>query len=161
MPWQECSVESERDAFVEMAGEEGAVIAELCRQFGISRKTGYKWLARAETGEGLGDRSRRPHASPRQTPETVEALLLALRAQHPAWGGRKLHHRLVAMGIVDVPAPSTITDELRRSGMLEIPAPRPIPHRFAHTEPNALWQMDVLGHQPLRQGRIHPWRGAR
>ena len=79
MPWQECSVEGERAAFVEMAGEEGAIIAELCRHFGISRKTGYKWLGRVETGESLADRSRRPHGSPRQTPEAMEALLLALR----------------------------------------------------------------------------------
>ncbi|MDQ2654382.1 MAG: helix-turn-helix domain-containing protein [Chloroflexota bacterium] len=152
---------SERAAFVEMAGEEGAVIAELCRQFGISRKTGYKWLARAQTGESLADRSRRPHTSPRQTTADLEAQVLALRTQHPAWGGRKLHHRLVAAGVADVPAPSTITDVLRRAGMLAVPPPPPVLRRFAHTEPNALWQMDFMGHQPLRQGRLHPWRGAR
>jgi transposase InsO family protein len=157
MPWQERSVETERDAFVEMAGEEGATIAELCRQFGISRKTGYKWLGRAAAGEPLTDHSRRPHTSPRQTAAEVEARILALREQHPAWGGRKLHHRLVAQGIADVPAPSTITDVLRRGGMLEIAPPAPVVRRFAHTEPNVLWQMDFMGHQPLRQGRVHPW----
>lgn len=157
MPWQERSVENERAAFVRMAHEEGVTIAELCRHFGISRKTGYKWLGRAETGDPLTDRSRRPHGSPHQTPEAIEALLLGLRAEHPAWGGRKLHHRLVAMGIPDVPAPSTITDVLRRAGML-VPAPPPVPlQRFTHPEPNALWQMDFMGHQPLRQGRVHPW----
>jgi transposase InsO family protein len=157
MPWQERSVESERAAFVELAREEGVTIAELCRHFGISRKTGYKWLARAQTGEGLADRSRRPHASPRQTAGELEARILALRAQHPAWGGRKLHHRLVAMGIPDVPAPSTITDVLRRAGRL-VPALPPVPlQRFTHPEPNALWQMDFMGHQPLQQGRVHPW----
>lgn len=157
MPWQERSVESERHAFVEMAGEEGAVIAELCRQFGISRKTGYKWLARAATGQPLTDRSRRPHTSPRQTPRSMAAQVLALREQHPAWGGRKLHHRLMAAGVEDVPAPSTITDVLRRAGMLAVPPPQPVLRRFAHTEPNVLWQMDFMGHQPLRQGRVHPW----
>lgn len=158
MPWQECSVVSEREAFVEMASEEGAVIAELCRQFGISRKTGYKWLGRAQTGEGLMDRSRRPHRSPRQTASDLETRIRALRAQHPAWGGRKLHHRLVTEGMPDVPAPSTITDVLRRGGMLQLPPPPPTPlQRFAHTEPNVLWQMDFMGHQPLRQGRVHPF----
>jgi len=157
MPWQERSVESERAAFVELAQAEGAPIAQLCRHFGISRKTGYKWLGRAGTGESLTDRSRRPLTSPHQTPEAMEALLLALRAAHPAWGGRKLHHRLVAMGIPDVPAPSTITDVLRRAGML-VPPPPPVPlQRFTHPEPNALWQMDFMGHQPLQQGRVHPW----
>ena len=83
--------------------------------------------------------------------------MLALRTQHPAWGGRKLHHRLVAMGMADVPAPSTITDVLRRAGML-VPPPPPVPlQRFVHPEPNVLWQMDFMGHQPLRQGRVHPW----
>jgi transposase InsO family protein len=62
----------------------------------------------------------------------------------------------VAMGVADVPAPSTITDVLRRAGVLSIPAPLPIVRRFAHTEPNVLWQMDCMGHQPLRQGRVHP-----
>lgn len=157
MPWQERSVESERDAFVEMAAEEGAVIADLCRQFGISRKTGYKWLARAATGQPLTDRSRRPHTSPRQIAPDLEAQVLALREQHPAWGGRKLHHRLVAAGVDAVPAPSTITDVLRRAGMLAVPPPQPVLRRFAHPEPNLLWQMDFLGHQPLRQGRVHPW----
>ena len=157
MPWQECSVASEREAFVEMVREEDVPIAELCRQFEISRKTGYKWLARAATGAPLTDHSRRPHTSPRQTAADLEARILALRAQHPAWGGRKLHHRLVAMGIADVPAPSTITDVLRRAGMLEVPPPQSVVRRFTHTEPNALWQMDFMGHQPLRQGRVHPW----
>jgi transposase InsO family protein len=157
MPWQECSVASEREAFVEMVREEAVPIAELCRQFGISRKTGYKWLARAAAGEELTDRSRRPHTSPRQTPMRVEAQVLALRERHPAWGGRKLHHRLVAAGVDDVPAPSTITDVLRRGGLLAAPAPQPVVRRFAHTEPNTLWQMDFMGHQPLRQGRVHPW----
>jgi transposase InsO family protein len=157
MPWQERSVESERAAFVRMAQEEGVVIAELCRHFGISRKTGYKWLTRAATGESLTDRPRRPHTSPRQTPEGMEQRVLALRTQHPAWGGRKLHHRLVAQGLADVPAPSTITDVLRRAGLL-VAVPPPVPlQRFTHPEPNVLWQMDFMGHQPLRQGRVHPW----
>lgn len=156
MPWQERSVEHERAAFVEMA-QEDVPIAELCRHFGISRKTGYKWLARAAMGEGLTDHSRRPQTSPQQTAPALEAQILALRQQHPAWGGRTLHHRLVAMGIANVPAPSTITEVLRRAGML-VPAPPPVPlQRFVHPEPNVLWQMDFMGHQPLRQGRVHPW----
>jgi transposase InsO family protein len=159
MPWQERSVESERAAFVELAQEDGVIIAELCRQFGISRKTGYKWLARAETGQPLSDRSRRPHTSPTQTPAAVEERVLALRTQHPAWGGRKLHHRLVTQEVADVPAPSTITGILRRHGHLTpIPPPRDF-LRFEHPEPNVVWQMDFMGHRPLGDGagRVHPW----
>jgi transposase InsO family protein len=159
MPWQECSVESERMAFVIAAQQEAAPVAALCRQFGISRKTGYKWLARAGCGAGVADRSRRPHTSPRQTPAAVEQQVMALRQLHPVWGGRKLHHRLVAEGLADVPAPSTITGILRRQGdLMPIPPPRDFGH-FEHPVPNAVWQMDFMGHRALGSGagRVHPW----
>ncbi len=150
MPWQEQTVMSQRREFVAFAAQEGATISALCAHYGISRKTGYKWLARAAAGDReLADRSRRPHASPAQTSPAMEARILELRAEHPAWGGRKLHHRLVAQGVADVPAPSTITAILRRHGLL---APEPPPRdllRFEHPAPNELWQMDFMGHRPL------------
>lgn len=158
MPWQERSVMSERQEFVVFAQQEGATISALCAQYGISRKTGYKWLARAAAGDQtLADRTRRPRASPARTPATMEARILELRAEHPAWGGRKLHHRLRAMGVVAVPAPSTITAILRRAGVLAAePPPRDF-IRFEHPAPNELWQMDFMGHRPLETGRVHPW----
>ena len=158
MPWQERSIMSERQEFVAFASQEGATISALCDQYGISRKTGYKWLARAASGDGsLADRSRRPRSSPAQTSPALEARVLELRAEHPAWGGRKLHHRLVALGVADAPAPSTITAIVRRHGLL---APEPEPRdfvRFEHPAPNELWQMDFMGHRPLDAGRVHPW----
>jgi transposase InsO family protein len=152
-------VETERLAFVVAAQQEDLTMAERCRQFGISRKTGYKWLGRAAVGDGLADHSRRPQTSPRQTPTEVEKRVLALRAQHPAWGGRKLHHRLVAEGLPEVPAPSTITGILRRHGLLAAVPPRRDFLRFEHPAPNAVWQMDFMGHRPLGAGggRVHPW----
>ena len=91
MSWRVRDTMSERFAFVTLAGQPGANMAEPCRRFGVSRKTGYKWLKRfAERGaEGLSDRSRRPKVSPRRTVEAVEAAALALRravgrAQDPA-----------------------------------------------------------------------------
>jgi transposase InsO family protein len=89
----------------------------------------------------------------------VEARVVALRAQHPAWGGRKLHHRLVAEGLTDVPAPSTITAILRRHGLLARTPPSRDFVRFEHETPNAVWQMDFMGHRPLASGgeRVHPW----
>jgi transposase InsO family protein len=157
MPWQECSVATERATFVRLAQQEDAVVAELCRQFGISRPTGYRWLHRAQQGQPLTNQSRRPQTTPGQTPLAVEQRVLALRAQHPAWGGRKLHHRLVADGMTDVPAPSTITTILRRHGLLApVPPPRDFV-RFEHPAPNAVWQMDFMGHRPLGSGRVHPW----
>jgi transposase InsO family protein len=158
MPWQERTVMSQRQEFVAFASQEGANIRALCDQYGISRKTGYKWLARAAAGDrALADHSRRPRASPAQTSAAMEARILELRAEHPAWGGRKLHHRLVALGVDGVPAPSTITAILRRHGLL---APAPTPRdfvRFAHPAPNDVWQMDFMGHRALDQGRVHPW----
>src|SRR5215211_812289 len=119
MPWQERSKMSEREEFVTFAQREDANIAALCREFTISRKTGYKWLARAAEGEAdWADRSRRPHTSPRRTVTTMEAQIVALRTAHPAWGGRKLHHWLAQHGHDDVPAPSTMTDIGGRHGLL-------------------------------------------
>jgi transposase InsO family protein len=158
MPWQERSVMSERQEFVAFAAQEGANISALCDTFGISRKTGYKWLARTAGGDReLADHSRRPHSSPTQTRPELEARILALRAEHPSWGGRKLHHRLRAQGVTGVPAPSTITAILRRHGLL---APEPPPRdylRFEHAAPNELWQRDFMGHRALEEGRGHPW----
>jgi len=86
----------------------------------------------------------------------MEARILALRAAHPSWGGRKLHHRLLAQGEAAVPVPSTITAILRRHGLLAPEPPRRDFIRFAHAAPNDLWQMDFMGHRPLTTGRVHP-----
>jgi transposase InsO family protein len=160
MPWKVTEKMSLRREFVMLAASEGANIAELCRGFEISRKTGYKWIRRfSEIGaEGLKDRSRRPARSPAKTPSLSEAAVLALRDAHPAWGGRKLHARMVHQGRRDVPAPSTITGILRRHGRLD--EAESLKHkawtRFEHPAPNGLWQMDFKGHFPLAQGRCHP-----
>jgi transposase InsO family protein len=157
MPWQERSVMSARQEFVVFASQEGASITALCVRFGISRKTGYKWLDRAAAGDhALADLSRRPRTSPAQTSPAMEERILELRRAHPSWGGRKLHHWLRATGLAAVPAPSTITAILRRHGLLSPdPPPRDF-RRFEHPAPNALWQMDFMGHRPLRTGRVHP-----
>ena len=158
MPWQERSVMTERQEFVAFASQEEANISALCAGYGISRKTGYKWLARAAAGDPLlADHARRPRSSPGRTPATMEARILALRREHPAWGGRKLHHRLVASGVADVPAPSTITAILRRHGLLAAEPPRRDFRSFEHPAPNDVWQMDFMGHRALTTGRVHPW----
>lgn len=149
-----------REEFILLGGGEGANFSELCRQFGIGRRTGYRWLHRyeAEGRAGLQDHSRRPHSSPRQTRPELEALVVALRRQHPAWGGRKLSRRLRDLGQTDALAPSTVTAILRRHGLLDGPgagAPRAFT-RFEHTAPNDLWQMDFKGHVACGEARCHP-----
>lgn len=159
MPWQESTIMSQRREFVTLARREGANIRELCRRFRISPTTGYELLRRFDQqGEaGLADRSRRPQTSPTRTGPAMEAAIVALRTQHPTWGGRKLHHALKAGGHEQVPAPSTITTLLKRTGLLlpQPDAPRAL-RRFEHDAPNHLWQMDFMGHHALETGRVHP-----
>jgi transposase InsO family protein len=149
-----------RYEFIMFAQQEGCNISQLCKLYNISRKTGYKLLNRFnELGaEGLLDFSRRPHHSPLKSAETIEAAVVALRKDHPAWGGRKLKSRLETLGHQDVPAASTITAILRRRELLD-PA-ESVKHTaycsFEHPEPNDLWQMDFKGHFPMRHGRCHP-----
>ena len=115
-----------RTEFVALARQPGANRRALCQRFGISAPTGYKWLGRyaAAGAAGLEDRSRRPHHSPARTAPGMEQAVLALRAQHPTWGARKLRVRLTRQGVQPLPAVSTITAILRRHGALH-PAPGP------------------------------------
>src|SRR5687768_512807 len=108
-----------RAEFVAFASQPDANVAAACRRFGVSRKTGYKWLARAAAGHGLADRSRRPRASPARTGDAVEQLVVALRAAHPAWGARKLKRRLEDLGHAGVPARSTVNAILARHGLID------------------------------------------
>lgn len=158
--WKVDSVVEQRQEFVALAAAEGANVSELCRRFGIARKTGYKWLARHRVlgAEGLADRSRRPERSPERTAAEIEERVVALRKKHPAWGGRKLRRRLADLGMTRVPAASTITGVLRRHGLLERTKPHPQAwRRFERERPNELWQMDFKGHFAMRDGgRCHP-----
>lgn len=163
MPWKETTLMSTRLEFVLLAQQPGANIAALCRNFGISRKTAYKWLERhrGQGNSGLQDRSRRPHASPASTHATLEAAILALNAEHPYWGARKLRTLLLAEA--KPPHHSTIDAVLRRHGRTILGAPvrqeEVAPSRFEHAAPNLLWQMDFKGHFALtnaRAGRCHP-----
>ena len=161
MAWKDVSVMSQREEFVVLASVEGANVSELCRRFGVSRKTGYKWLSRYASGgrAGLVDGSRRPKAASGQTSDAVEQRVLALRGEHPAWGGRKLRRRLLDLQQPDVPAASTITEILRRHGRLDerAGAGQANVQRFEHAAPNDLWQMDFKGHFAMtRGGRCHP-----
>jgi len=158
MPWG--SAVERREEFVRLAGAAGANKSELSRRFGVSRSNGHKWLGRhaAEGAAGLEERSRRPLNSPTRTCAEIEARVLAVRAEHPTWGGRKIHWVLKAEGLAKPPAASTITEILRRHGRLDGPgAGEPCSWtRFEHAAPNDLWQMDFKGHFALESGRCHP-----
>lgn len=159
MPWKAQDTMSLRQEFVALATQEGANRRELCRRFGISPQTGYKWLQRhaAEGNAGLVDRSRRPVCSPAACPASVEASVLALRRERPAWGGRKISRRLSDLGLPRV-APSTVTSILHRHGLITPEASQASTpwQRFEREEPNALWQADFKGYFDIAQGRCSP-----
>ncbi len=161
MPWKEATSMSLRLEFIHLAELENANISELCRRFGISRKTGYKWIQRyREEGEsGLADRSRRPHHSPKRTSAEIEAEVDGVRREHPAWGGRKIKAYLERKGHKQLPSPSTITEILRRNDHIdeeEASEHRPF-QRFEMEQPNLLWQMDFKGYFALEEGGYcHP-----
>lgn len=160
MSWQERDAMSLRLEFVTLAQAEDANVRRLCRRFGISPQTGYKWLSRfIDQGvEGLRDRTRRPQSSPRQTSAELEREVLAVREAHPSWGGRKIRARLLQQGVEEVPAASTITTILHRQGRVDPQSS--LQHqawqRFEADAPNDLWQIDFKGHFALPQGACHP-----
>lgn len=161
MPWGSRSVMDNRLEFIRLCRSGGVSVSALCRRFGISRQTGHALLKRHEAGgdAALADRSRRPLTSPLRTGPDMEAVIVALRREHPAWGGRKLARRLQDLGFADVPAPSTVTAVLRRHGLVDVDAAAR--HRaftrFERPCPNDLWQMDFKGHFATDSGRrCHP-----
>jgi len=159
MPWLETDVRDQRIQFVMTVRRGDVTVTEACCAFGISRKTGYKWLGR-EAAAGsvavLGDRSRRPHRSPRRTAAAITQRIGALR-NDVGWGGAKLAVLLAAEGVQITPR--TVDRIIRREGWTRSDAaPAPALRRFSHAAPNDLWQMDAKGAYPLggSGGRCHP-----
>ena len=161
MPWKEASTMSLRLEFVTLAKKENVNIRSLCTRFGISPKTGYKWLRRFDEGgeDSLSDRPRRPHHNPNRTSPEVEQLILESRDRHPAWGPRKLHTLLSEPDAPPLPAISTLAQILKRNDRIQ--PEESLKHkawqRFEAEAPNDLWQMDFKGHFPLANAqRCHP-----
>jgi transposase InsO family protein len=161
MPWLAETVEAQRLEFCRFAVSESEVsFSELCRRFGISSKTGYKWLGRYLVGgsDGLADRSRAPKSSPFRTSAAMEALVCGVRKKHPKWGGRKIRRRLLDLGHTGVPAAATITGILRRHGLMEPAEPQAGGYTSFEAEAaNDLWQMDHKGWFMTETGRCDPF----
>jgi putative transposase len=155
MSWSVSKTEVVRLEFVMFATEPCVSVSEACRQFGISRRTGYKWLERheAEGLLGLSDRSRRPNTSPLQVSGDVVVALVRLRNKHPHWGPKKLRVLLAREGL-DVnliPCAATVGRVLRRSGLI-VPSHRGRPRQClpegpltAAQGPNTVWTVDLKG----------------
>ncbi len=121
MPWKECSVMDERMKFVARLLD-GDRMSELCREFGISRKTGYKiWSRYQNSGvEAFSDRSRRPYHYANQLPFQVEKAILTLKKEKPHWGAPKIRE-LILRRYPDIkpPAKSTVHAVLDRYGLVK------------------------------------------
>ena len=117
MPWESRTVMNQREQFVEEAAE-SRNFSDLCRRYGISRKTGYKWVQRAQAGAPLEDQSRRPGHPFGQTPAEVEEKILAVRSDNPAWGGLKIKAELERRGETGIPSARTCGAILKRNGCI-------------------------------------------
>jgi transposase InsO family protein len=159
MPWGEKTVEQNREEFVCAIITKEKSMSALCRDYGITRRTGYKWLERYTQGESLGDRSHAALYRSNKTSKAVEDLILSERGKHPTWGAKKLKRNLEDKGYEDLPAASTITSILKRNGRIdpeESEAHTPF-KRFEKEAPNQLWQMDFKGDFAMCDGnRCHP-----
>jgi len=153
MSWKVTCVMEERFRLIEAWKPEEAGMAELCRRFGVSRKTGYKWLARYEEAgmEGLQDLSRVPHQHPSQVASKVEERVLELQRAHPSWGPKKLYGWLTRREPeIHWPAQSTIGEILQRHGLSWARRPRrratPSQQPLAHAGgANQVWCADYKG----------------
>lgn len=166
MPWKECSVLDQRLEFVAMFLKEELSMADLCRAFSVSRKTGYKLIHRYEMfgPDGLYDLSRAPHSHPNAVSDEVELAIIALRSLHPTWGPRKLLAYLARTSPeVSWPVTSTIGFILKRKGLV---VPRRRRSKVIHAGlppfapdigPNSIWSADFKGQFTLGDGnRCYP-----
>lgn len=153
MPWTRTDPMTERARFV-LAHQDGLYsMAELCQRFGVSRKTGYKWLRRFkdEGLDGLADQSRAPKRCPHKTPSETEALIVACRQKHPRWGPKKLIAYLARRHpSVTLPATSTVGAILKRHDLIQPkrrrrPVRHPGPPTLQTTAPNEVWTTDFKG----------------
>jgi len=154
----------QRLQFVAACLEGDLPVAEVCRRFNISRKTGYKWLARFSPDDmsSLNDRSRARHHQ-NATPQPMVELLLETKQQYPLWGPEKIRQRLLNRNVSGVPAASTIGDLLRTHGLVKKrrpPAFKPTQSHILHpaVRPNDVWSADFKGKFTHTGGRwCHPF----
>jgi len=159
MPWRECSKMDERVRFVARLLE-GEKMAVLCREFDISRKTGYKIFSRYQDCgvDGLTDRSRRPYRHANRLPVQIEKLIIGLRKEHPTWGAPKIREKIRRRySDIHLPAVSTVHAVLDRNGL--VPRGRRRRHHAQGTtlskptRPNDLWCADYKGEFMLADRR--------
>lgn len=156
MGWKGVTVMDQRIRFISEYLEGYFPVSELCRQFGISRKTAYKWIERYMDfgAEGLADQSRRPRSCPHATSDALVEAIIKARSVHPTWGPKKL---LTILSFPDLPAPSTVAGILKRYGLI-LPGKRrfrrihPGCPKTTPVLPNDIWTADYKGQFKMRNG---------
>ena len=162
MPWQARSPMDERVQFITDYQRQLFTMTTLCERYGISRKTGYKLVARydAEGAAGLDERSSRPGHSPQATAPRVVDALVALRTKYPTWGGKKLVVVLKENHPTwTLPAISTANEVLKRHGLVaprrrRRPVGHPGYHRTVASAPNEVWTTDFKGQFRTRDAQL-------
>ena len=162
MPWRKRSPMDERVQFISDCQRQLWTMTELCDRYGVSRKTGYKWVARYKTdgAAGLARRSPRPHESPQATAPEMVAAIVALRKRYPRWGAKKIVAVLATREPPGtLPAISTANDILKRAGLVTPRRRRrPLTHPGYRAqpvmEPNAVWSADFKGQFRTRNAQL-------
>ena len=153
MPWKDKTVEELRKEFAEVA-QSCSNFSSLCREFGITRKTGYKWLSRYEADEELSDRSRRPNVTVNKTASETELKIVEARSVHPGWGAKKIKVSLENKGI-EMPCVKTVNNILNRYGCIS--KEESLKHkaftRFEKERCNEMWQTDFKGEFKMQNGK--------
>jgi transposase InsO family protein len=155
MPWSTNTVSELRTAFVHAVRTAKRPVTQAARDFGIARKTAYKWLALFDAQQSLDDRSRRPHRSPTRTPDQLEAAILAVRDQF-GWGPRKIAAYLRNQNRPTVPVRTAAAILRRHNRIAPKPATEVADQRFERSEPNHLWQVDFKGYVEVARKKVYP-----
>lgn len=145
MPWESKTVEEIRKEFAQ-AAKESRNFSALCKEFGITRKTGYKWVERYEECEDLSDKSRKPFSVANRTPTETEEPIVALRIENPGWGAKKLKDVLEKQGH-SIPCVKTVNNILHRYGCISAEDSKKHQAfiRFEKEHCNEMWQTDFKG----------------
>lgn len=166
MPFENKTVFMQRIEFISLAQKPDTNMSLLCKRFGITRRTGYKWLNRYEKYgiDGLLDQSRRPKNNKNKTPEEIEEYIAEIR-RNDHWGSKKIY-KIVSnerssgkYPFNQIPSKNTITSILRRKGLISEENSEKAKHwiRYEHENPNDLWQMDFKGYFIMEdKNQCHP-----
>jgi transposase InsO family protein len=146
MPWMERRVKMLREEFIIQSMQDDRNMSAICEEYGISRKTGYKWIKRYQENGCLEDRSRKPKKNSAKTNEKIDELIFEIRQERPGWGARKIQAFLCRKGY-EMPCVRTVNNILKRNGLISLEASlarRPF-KRFEREQNNELWQADFKG----------------